>query len=181
MGITEESILATLEVKGVEDIGLDELAKLKAMANSLKEGDQTPEELFVMPEKVTPGKGMSGLKDKLKAKEAPAAEAPPAQALHDEAKKILEKVLSEKPPEKAPPSEKKAPEDAPQSTISKPADAVPVIVSTIAAILRGAKNLTELDQAWKREVEGGALEKVDKKRLAYVYAAVRDTLTKGEE
>jgi len=45
----------------------------------------------------------------------------------------------------------------------------------------GAKNLTELDQAWKREVEGGALEKVDKKRLAYVYAAVRDTLTKGEE
>lgn len=165
MGITEEMIYATLEVKGLDDIGLDELANLKAMANTLKEGESTPEELFVMPEKVTPGKGTSGLKDKIKEKAAPAPEP----------EKTPEPVKTQ---EKKPEPEKKAVEDAPQSTIDKPAEGIPAVVSAVATILRDAKNLTELDHAWRREVEGGTLEKIDKKRLAFVYTEVRDRLQK---
>jgi len=165
MGITEEMIYATLEVKGLDDIGLDELANLKAMANTLKEGESTPEELFVMPEKVTPGKGTSGLKDKIKEKAAPAPEP----------EKKPEPVKTQ---EKKPEPEKKAVEDAPQSTIDKPAEVIPAVVSAVATILRDAKNLTELDHAWRREVEGGTLEKIDKKRLAFVYTEVRDRLQK---
>lgn len=158
MGITEDMIFATLEVKGIEDIGLDELARLKAMANSLKEGDQTPEELFVMPLQVTPGKGTAGLKDKIKEKAAPAPEP----------EKKPEPV---KTPEKKPEPEKKAPEDAPGSTISTPAESMSGTVSVIATLLQGAANIQELDNIWKREVEGGELEKVDKKKLAYIYQA----------
>jgi len=158
-------IYATLEVKGLDDIGLDELANLKAMANTLKEGESTPEELFVMPEKVTPGKGTSGLKDKIKEKAAPAPEP----------EKKPEPVKTQ---EKKPEPEKKAVEDAPQSTIDKPAEVIPAVVSAVATILRDAKNLTELDHAWRREVEGGTLEKIDKKRLAFVYTEVRDRLQK---
>jgi hypothetical protein len=177
MGITEAMIFATLEVNGLEDIGLDELANLKAMANTLKEGESTPEEMFVMPEKVTPGKGTSGLKDKIKEKAAPAAEANPAQALLDAAKETLKKAGVEKIPEKKPEPEKKAAEVAPGSTIDKPAEVIPAVVSAVATILRDAKNLTELDHAWRREVEGGTLEKIDKKRLAYVYQECRNKLT----
>jgi len=166
MGVTPEMICATLEIPGVEDIGLEELAKLKGMATALKEGESTPEQLFKMPEKEEKStKGTAGLKDKLKAKEKPAPEPE-------------KKPEPEKTPEKAPPEQKKDPEVAPQSTNGKAPDAIPVIVSTVSAILRGSKNLTELDQAWKREVEGGTLEKVDKKRLAYVYTEVRAALTK---
>jgi hypothetical protein len=111
-----------------------------------------------MPEKVTPGKGTAGLKDKIKEKAAPAPEP----------EKKPEPV---KTPEKKPEPEKKAPEDAPGSTISTPAESMSGTVSVIATLLQGAANIQELDNIWKREVEGGELEKVDKKKLAYIYQA----------
>ena len=172
MGVTEAQILATLEVPGLEDIGLDELARLKGVATALKDGDTTIEEQFRVPEpEVKTGKGTAGLKDKIKEKATPAAEATPAQALLDAAKETLKKAGVEKTPEKKPEPEKKAPEDAPGSTISTPAESMSGTVSVIATLLQGAANIQELDNIWKREVEGGELEKVDKKKLAYIYQA----------
>jgi hypothetical protein len=146
MGVTEDRILATLELKGIEDIGLDELARLKAMANSMKEGDQTGEELFPLLEPVVKaGKGTAGLKDKIKKTETP---------------------------KEAPEPEKTAPQDAPGSTIEQPAVQEGGPVSAISAILRGCTSIKELDETWKKDVEGGTLEKIDKKKLAYVYQEV---------
>jgi len=179
MGITTEAICATLEIPGVEDIGMDELAVLKGMATALKEGESTPEQLFKMPEKATPGKGTAGLKDKIKEKEK--KEAPPqkektAGDLATEKKPEPEKTAEpEKKPEpekttkKEPPAEKKGPEVAPGSTNGTQADTGTGVVSAIAAILRGADNPTELDMAWKREVENGTLAAIDKKKLAFIY------------
>lgn len=45
-GATEEMVLATLGVDGVEDIGQDELVVLKGLATAIKEGDTTVEQAF---------------------------------------------------------------------------------------------------------------------------------------
>lgn len=47
-GITEEQICNVLDVKGAEDIGLEELATLTAIKNAIKEGDTTIEQAFNM-------------------------------------------------------------------------------------------------------------------------------------
>jgi hypothetical protein len=176
MGITQEMILATLELPGVEDIGMEELAVLKGMATALKEGESTPEQLFKMPEKPTPGKGTEALKEKLRgrppktvtpAEKEPPPEAPAGQALQEEAKKVLEKAVAEQVPF---PEAKKA-----ETSV---ANGNPDIVLSIAKILRSANSKHELDQTWKREVEGGTLEKIDKKKLMYVYQEVFERLNK---
>lgn len=46
IGVTAEMILETLELKSVEDIGLDHLVKLSGMATAIKEGEATIEEIF---------------------------------------------------------------------------------------------------------------------------------------
>jgi hypothetical protein len=87
-GATEAMIVAKLGVAGVEDIGLEHLALLRGMANSLKEGTATVEELFSTPDGDTSGaapaasqKGAAAAKDALrgKAKEDPAKEREPGQ------------------------------------------------------------------------------------------------------
>jgi len=168
MGITTDAICATLEIPGVEDIGMDELAVLKGMATALKEGESTPEQLFKMPEKATPGKGVAGLKDKIKEKTAGdlATEKKPEPEKTAEPEKKHEQTKAAK---KEPPAEKKAPEVAPGSPNGTEADVGTGVVSAIAAILRGADNPTELDMAWKREVEGGTISASDKKKLAFIY------------
>jgi len=168
MGITTDAICATLEIPGVEDIGMDELAVLKGMATALKEGESTPEQLFKMPEKATPGKGVAGLKDKIKEKTAGdlATEKKPEPEKTAEPEKKPEQTKAAK---KEPPAEKKAPEVAPGSPNGTEADVGTGVVSAIAAILRGADNPTELDMAWKREVEGGTISASDKKKLAFIY------------
>jgi len=168
MGITTEAICTTLEIPGVEDIGMDELAVLKGMATALKEGESTPEQLFKMPEKATPGKGVAGLKDKIKEKTAGdlATEKKPEPEKTAEPEKKPEQTKAAK---KEPPAEKKAPEVAPGSPNGTEADVGTGVVSAIAAILRGADNPTELDMAWKREVEGGTISASDKKKLAFIY------------
>ena len=118
MGITADIICATLEVPGVEDIGLDELAKLKGMATALKEGESTPEQLFMMPEKPekSSSKGSAGLKEKLASKKEPEKKAEPVKA-ESEKKPEPEKKLADTggpsgglnfgspPPKESPPGE----------------------------------------------------------------------------
>lgn len=61
-GVTSDRIFGSLQVGGVEDIGLDELATLTAMRNSLKSGEQSVETLF--PKKEI-GRSPKGLAEKL--------------------------------------------------------------------------------------------------------------------
>lgn len=49
-GVTSEMICETLEVKGIEDIGLDDLVVLKGLATSIKDGETTIEQVFKKPE-----------------------------------------------------------------------------------------------------------------------------------
>jgi hypothetical protein len=46
LGATKEMVFAALGVKGVEDIGLDQLVTLGGWANAIKEGETTVEEAF---------------------------------------------------------------------------------------------------------------------------------------
>jgi len=46
LGITREQIFRTLDVAGLEDVGQDELLKLRGIANAINEGDTTPEQAF---------------------------------------------------------------------------------------------------------------------------------------
>lgn len=54
MGATQDMVLATLGVKGVEDIGLDELATLKGLITAVKDGDTTIEQAFAPKETEAP-------------------------------------------------------------------------------------------------------------------------------
>ena len=47
-GVTKEVVLAALGLKGVEDIGLDELVTLKGMMTAVKDGESTVEEIFAV-------------------------------------------------------------------------------------------------------------------------------------
>jgi len=55
-GVTTEMICATLGVQGLEDIGLEDMVKLKGLATAIKEGDTTVEQAFRTPEDVKNGK-----------------------------------------------------------------------------------------------------------------------------
>lgn len=72
LGVTEQMILAKLEKAGVEDIGLDELAVLKGVATSIKEGEITPEAAFA-PEREQPKSGLDAIKQGLGVQPAPAS------------------------------------------------------------------------------------------------------------
>ncbi|MEY4760656.1 MAG: hypothetical protein RLZZ200_512 [Pseudomonadota bacterium] len=50
LGATQERILATLGVAGIEDISLDHLTTLRGLANAVKEGELTVEEAFAPKE-----------------------------------------------------------------------------------------------------------------------------------
>lgn len=70
--VTPEQIFATLDVKGVEDIGLDELAEMKQYATAIKEGDATAASIFAKPDEEKPKaskKGVAAAKESAKRKE----------------------------------------------------------------------------------------------------------------
>lgn len=46
MGVTEKMILETLEVKGIQDIGLDELVVLRGLTTAVKNGETSIDEAF---------------------------------------------------------------------------------------------------------------------------------------
>lgn len=80
-GATDEGVCKAIGVRGVEDIDLEKLVQLKGMAQALKDGESTVEEMFPAPvaDKPETGKGMAGLKADLAAKQTPAAATGPAQ------------------------------------------------------------------------------------------------------
>jgi hypothetical protein len=69
LGATPEMVFNTLSLKGLDDIGLDELAVLKGIANSIREGETTVERAFAPPEDESPsGKSrVDQIKDSLRA------------------------------------------------------------------------------------------------------------------
>lgn len=71
LGATQEMICRTLEVVGIEDIGLDELVTLKGLATAIKEGETTVEQAFTITneEKVSvkTARNTEALKKKLEA------------------------------------------------------------------------------------------------------------------
>lgn len=64
LGISEERILARLEVKGVPDMTLDHVFTLRGLTTAMRDGDVSAEEAFPDPTKAKPegtGTGMAGL------------------------------------------------------------------------------------------------------------------------
>lgn len=62
-GVTDEQVFGALGVRGVDDIGLEELTTLRGIANAIKDGETTIEEAFKPPvEKPT---GVAGAKEML--------------------------------------------------------------------------------------------------------------------
>jgi hypothetical protein len=67
LGATQDKILATLGVTGVEDITLDHLTTLRGLANAVKEGELTVEEAFAPKEASAPSAGATSRADAAKA------------------------------------------------------------------------------------------------------------------
>lgn len=78
LGVTEAMILAKLELKGIEDIQLDEIAVLKGMATAIKEGEITPEAAFAVDDVPAPSGagGTQKLKERLGVDKDKAGEQP---------------------------------------------------------------------------------------------------------
>lgn len=60
MGVTKDKVFATLGVKAIEDIGLEQLEILIGYANAIREGDATVDEVFA-PEKKEAAGGISSI------------------------------------------------------------------------------------------------------------------------
>lgn len=70
MGVTAEQVFTVLEVKGAEDIGLDQLALLKGMATAIKDGDTTVDQTFGSQPDMAAKARKSDLNEKLQPKAA---------------------------------------------------------------------------------------------------------------
>lgn len=73
-GVTQEMVLGALGVAGIEDIGLDELATLRGMITTIKDGEATIETVFA-PKDAPEGAGNKPKTDAPKSKSAAKAEA----------------------------------------------------------------------------------------------------------
>lgn len=80
MGVDEQMILRYLDVKGVQDIGLDHLGLLLGVFNSIKDGEKTIDDVF-SPETGSVGAkvGKSDLEDRLSKPPADPAEPTPEE------------------------------------------------------------------------------------------------------
>lgn len=58
LGVTPELIFARLQVKGLEDIGLEELTDLRGIATALRDGEVTIEQAFPKPQPATGTEGL---------------------------------------------------------------------------------------------------------------------------
>jgi hypothetical protein len=95
MGVTEDMVLSSMEAKGIEDIGLDELATLRGLFQAIKDGDTTVEQAFQSAPQGGKVKD-SGLNSKLKEKKA----SPPSNGDgHDDADVFTEAAPTEEPDE----------------------------------------------------------------------------------
>lgn len=77
LGVNDAMILDKLGKKGIEDIGLDELAQLKGLATAIKEGDTTIEQVF-NPEAEGRSESTKDLGEKLKKRGAKETSPPSA-------------------------------------------------------------------------------------------------------
>lgn len=80
-GVTVEQLCACLEVGGIEDIGLDELATLRTVYGSIKAGEAKLEEYF--PASTDKAKAEEGAREAAKARAAKAAQPEKDQAKED--------------------------------------------------------------------------------------------------
>ena len=106
-GITPEQIFASLEVDGLDDIGLDDIATLTAMFKAIRNGEQQVEDYF--PAKVDAGKAKEAAKGTA-AKLANIAE----QGKKEEPAKEPEQASAEPPQGEGDAPEGEAPEEAPE-------------------------------------------------------------------
>lgn len=110
--ITEDKILATLGVKGVDDIGIEHMKKLVGIATAIKDGDITAAEAFSMkaPERATVD--MKKIKagkqeDHTEPGEAQEAEEPEEEPEEEEEPEAEPEEDAEEPEEEAPKPAKK--------------------------------------------------------------------------
>jgi len=64
MGVSKDKIFASLDIKSVDEIGLDQLATLKGFATAIKDGDSTIEQVFEKQAQET-SSGASKLNEKM--------------------------------------------------------------------------------------------------------------------
>lgn len=73
LGVKPEEVFAIIDVKGIEDVSEDELITLRALANSIKDGETTVEQAF---RPTAASEATRDLNEAIKAKTAPAAPTP---------------------------------------------------------------------------------------------------------
>lgn len=70
LGATPEMICGTLNVAGIEDIGLDELVVLRGIATAIKDGDTTVEQAFKQsPQTPKPSEQATAINERVKAQQ----------------------------------------------------------------------------------------------------------------
>lgn len=74
-GVPPDRVFATLGVRGIEDIGAEELTTLRALANAIRDGETTVEEAFFP--KPAPAQGVAGAKQALQGQGEAQGEDPP--------------------------------------------------------------------------------------------------------
>lgn len=100
MGVREDRIFPSLGVKSVEDIGLDELEKLRGLYTAIKDGDTTIDDAFPDPSEAKPAaddrpkSGTDAVKEALKSKAAKPTEPPQAGNIEALRKRLSELTLS---------------------------------------------------------------------------------------
>lgn len=124
LGVSTERIMAYLEREGVDDVTLEDIAKLAGMATALKEGHTTVEEAFPAPPADMPdgdGKKMGFGKKKGAEAETPDEEPRPKKKTGKKSKKSAKPKESEKPEE---PETSESPEEPaepdPESPVGGP-------------------------------------------------------------
>jgi hypothetical protein len=103
LGVSLEQICIVLKVAGEEDIGLEELGRLKGIAQTIKEDEVTIEQVFpTIAKGEGVGKGTKDLKDKLRGKKKGKEEPPtPAEKPKVNGADVLNEELAGKEMEKA--------------------------------------------------------------------------------
>lgn len=134
MGVDEPRVLAALGVKGVEDIGVDELVILRGLATAIKDGETTVDDAFAVHQE---GNGKAATRSALNDKPAPKIEKAPEKPA------APAPAADESTQPEAPEESQEAPSiyDAPLETLK------PQIGSLLASLGRaGVKNLGQLDE-----------------------------------
>ena len=127
LGVSEERVLATLQVRGIDDIGLDELVTLTGVLTAIRDGDTTPEEAFAAPEVQQPQRRST----------ASAAEATQGQ--------------TDTPTADTPTTDQRAQADGAPEPETRPQEAAPEPTALISAAQQRQIFRVGLKHGWRRE------------------------------